>query len=170
MGSRADFDAALRLNRMIAENRPIDAPVLAFRFLQGMAWLLSHNILSPGGASTHGNATLAFLLERIASESRRLGAVTVVLHIPEQFPSAKPVPQEIVDAVPRDLVLVDSAPALNAYAQTSSEPLSVPSDGHPNALAHRVIGRTLEPVIADLLAASASRGREEARVTRPHRP
>jgi hypothetical protein len=163
VGSRADFDEALQLNRMIAENRLIDAPVLALRFVQGMAWLLGRAMLgrnpdTADNVSAHGDATLAFLLERIADESRRLGAVTVFLHIPERLDSIKLVPGEIVDVLPPHLVLVDTAPALNAYGQTSSRPLSVPGDGHPTAAAHRIIAGALEPVIADLLAASASRG------------
>ena len=163
VGRRADFDEALRLNRMIAENRLIDAPVLAFRFLQGMAWLLGRDMLgrNPDNASNvsdHGDATLAFLLERIRDESRALGAATVFLHVPELSVPATLVPGEIVDVLPPDVVLVDTAPALNAYGQTSSRPLSVPGDGHPNAAAHRVIARAIEPVIADRLAATASRG------------
>jgi hypothetical protein len=60
----------------------------------------------------------------------------------------KLVPETIVDVLPPDLVLVDTAPALNAYGQTSSRPLSVPGDGHPNAAGHRIIARSVEPVIA----------------------
>jgi hypothetical protein len=162
VGTRADFDAALRLNHMIAANRTIDAPVLAFRFLQGLAWLLSHNLLgrNPDNAanvSAHGDATLDFLLSRIADEARRLGAVAVFLHVPDQFPTAVPVPESIVAALPPGVVLVDAAPALNAYGETSGQPLSVSGDGHPNATAHRIIERALEPVLTKLLAETNAR-------------
>ena len=163
VGSRADFDEALRLNRMIAENRLIDAPVLAFRFLQGMAWMLGRNLLSlnpdnAGNVAAHGGASLTFLLERILDESRSLGAAIVFLHVPERLAPAELVSKEIVDFLPSDVVLVDTAPALNQYTQISSLPLSVPDDGHPNATAHQIIARTLEPVISKLLAATAPGG------------
>jgi hypothetical protein len=171
LGSRGDFDAALRLNRMVAENRLIDAPVLAFRFVQGMAWLLGRNIAgrnpdNSANLTTHGAATLVFLLDRIAGESRRLGAATVFLHIPEQLNQAKPVSQDIVDLMPPDLILVDIAPALNAYEQTSSLPVSVSGDGHPTAVAHRIIAQALEPVIVKRLAASVTRAAETPGVAR----
>jgi hypothetical protein len=43
------------------------------------------------------------------------------------------------------------------YADPAAPGLDFPNDGHPNTLAHALIARELEPVVARLLAGRAVR-------------
>ena len=89
-----------------------------------------------------------YVVRRMADVARRLGATLVVLHIgrldgrPADDTSRgwRPLPPELVAALPPDVVFVDAVPAVAAFQRAHpDQPLVLSrTDEHPNARAHRL--------------------------------
>lgn len=99
----------------------------------------------------HNEATaLAFLLRKMKEETDAIGAKLVVLYLPylpprlsDDVPRGLSGPPDIlVEALPPGVELIDMAPPLRR-ASTGQSLRLLPDDGHPNVLAHRLMGEDL---------------------------
>jgi hypothetical protein len=101
---------------------------------------------------------LAWLVDQLAAETRRLGAALLVVHIPYLEPgTTNDAPAALSDAVralgTADVALLDLAGAVRRHHATpGAEPLRFPRDRHPNAAAHALVAGEIEPYVARRLA------------------
>ena len=105
------------------------------------------------------DAAIATMIRAMSDEAQRIGARLVVLNMP-YLPRGRqqPVPPALAAAVAaRDLTFVDFTPvALDYYDRHPTGTLTLGSDPHPNAVAHRLIAETLAPVVKPWVAAASA--------------
>ncbi len=159
IGSREDFAEIQRSLTRFARNRVLDVPLIALDGLRALRRRFDVTEDRSAIVEEHGLATLTFLLERMAEESRRIGATLVVLYFPRiDGQTVQPAPRALVDALPDDVRLVDLTPELRSYlSRARVETLVIPNDGHPNPTMYELFARAVAPVVADALAAARAR-------------
>ncbi len=118
-------------------------------------------------------ASEQYVLRRMAQQARRMHATLVVLYMSrvDGLPADDlskgwfPLPRAVIDAIPKDVVFIDTAPRVaQYYAQHPGQHLYLTrTDDHPNAVAHGLFAELLrEQIVARGLLARAAIGASTA--------
>lgn len=123
--------------------------------LRGLVLLVGRaysKLVTPAMKDTPQNeaTAIAFLLRKMKEQTDAMGAKLVVLYLPylpprlpDDVPRGLSAPPDIlVEALPPGVELIDMAPPLRRTPTGQSLRL-LPDDGHPNVLAHRLMGEDL---------------------------
>lgn len=84
---------------------------------------------------------MLYLMSKMTLEAKRLGALLVVVYIPElERVYTSPPPSELIDALNPDILFIDMSRTVTRYYEDERNPsLRFERDSHPNHLAHELI-------------------------------
>ncbi len=128
-------------------------------------WTRAKRSFAGQTSSCTPEVAMDYLVGKMVSACRRMGAKLLVLYIPFQIPPAAP-PEPLLRAVARHqgdgiLHFLDLSPAYRDFARRHGAQALwlTPKDHHPSPRAHALIARTAAPVVAGLLAQAGAEKR-----------